>query len=82
MQHWGRKIKLDKFVVGKRIECVAKYNIAKGGGTPSTDLRWCGALVESVSDCTWAKTGVRGKRLKTCDKEGGSGCVLGCSWGD
>jgi len=64
MQHWGRKIKLDKCFVGKRIECLTEYTIAKSDGTPSTDLRWCGALVESVSDGTWAKTGVRGKILK------------------
>ena len=70
MQHWGRKIKLDKCFVGKRIECLTEYTIAKSNGTPSTDLRWCGALVESVWYGIQAKTGVRGKRLKTCYKEG------------
>ena len=49
---------------------MANYNIAKSGGTPNTDLRrWCGALIESVSDGTWAKTGVRGKILKISYKE-------------
>ena len=42
----------------------------KEDDTEGIGLRWCGALVESVSDGTQAKTGVNGRRLKNCFKEG------------
>ena len=37
------------------------YTIMKEDDTEGIGLQWCGALVESVSDGTWANNGVNGK---------------------
>ncbi len=46
------------------------YTVKKNDGSIGIELRWCGALVEAVSDGSWARTGRNGKRLKTMYKVG------------
>ena len=55
MQMPGKKRWLDSSFVDRRIEYLTAYDITNDDGTPGTELRWCSALVESVSDGSWAK---------------------------
>ena len=75
MEQPGKKRKLDEIFVNRRIESLTAYTITKEDGTEGTEMQWCGSLVEAVSDRSWAKTGVNGRRLKTCYKEGNAAHV-------
>ena len=63
MQQHGR-VTMDQSFVGKRIELYSKFDISDDGKV--TDTRWCGGVVEAVSDGTWRKT----RRGKACWKIG------------
>ena len=76
MQKQVNKRKMDNVFVNRRIESLTEYTITNSDGSTKSDLIWCGALVESVCDGTWARTGKSGKRLKTCYKEGEAAHVL------
>jgi hypothetical protein len=62
-QHLGKQ-KLDATFIGKRIEHLSNFDIDDKG--ENLDLRWCGGVIEEVSDGTWI---IPGKRRK-CYKEG------------
>ena len=70
MQQPGKRRKIDTGFINRKIKCLTDYTVKKNDGSIGIELRWCGALVEAVSDGTWARTGRNGKRLKTMYKVG------------
>ena len=76
MQQPSKGKKLDNSFVDRRIECLAEYTIEKEDRTPGSELWWCGALVEAVSDGSWAKIGMNGHHLKDNYKMGEAAHVL------
>ena len=56
MQQMGKR-KIDDSFIGTRIEYLSEFDLAVEGNMK--ELRWCGSVVENISDGTWVNPGNR-----------------------
>ena len=50
MQHLGKR-KIDDSFISTRIEYLSEFDMV--GEVNMKELRWCGGVVEKISDGTW-----------------------------
>ena len=62
MQQLGN-LKIDDSFIGTKIGYLSEFDLVGEGNMK--ELRWCGGVVESISDGTWVKPG----KLRQCYKE-------------
>ena len=56
MQQLGKR-KINDSFIGTRIEYLSEFNLI--GEENMKELRWCGGVVEKISDGTWFNPGKR-----------------------
>ena len=72
MQQQGKR-NIDDSFIGTRIEYLSEFDLVEEGNMK--ELRWCGGVVENISDVTWVRPG----KCRQCYKENEAAFFLGCS---
>ena len=54
MQQLGKR-EIDYSFIGTRIEYLSEFDLV--GEVNTKELRWCGGVVENISDGTWVNPG-------------------------